>query len=312
MVTGEWYSELADATFAGLSSASMSADPPPDDLGSESLGSYVFTQEWQRWHDDLDLRRQDPHGPLAYTGLHWLGARPQRVPRVPGSFRAIRGSVLIALDPEERARYADVDLAGETRIDPGENGTLEFAGGTAEFTRLGGHAVLRSRLQPSPFLERFEDTPTFPPNKAWVIPAVFHADPREYEVDAAVGDFLHLLQSPGTLRFAVGERVHELAVFESVSGNGWRLPFTDATSGRETTAWGRDVVLSPVPDGETVMVDFTRASNLPCAYSDMTTCALPPRENRIRTRITAGEKTPRLRLIAGAHGPAVVAQSRDG
>ncbi|MGO4678440.1 DUF1684 domain-containing protein [Microbacterium sp. 2MCAF23] len=308
MVTGEWYSELADDTFAGLSSASLSPDPPIDDLGFESLGSYVFAQDWQHWHDDLDERRRDPHGPLAYTGLHWLSARPQRVPRVPGSFRAIRGSVLLSLDPDERARYSGVDLTGEARIDPGENGTLEFAGGTAEFARLGGHAVLRSRLQPSPFLESFGGTPAFRPNEAWVIPAVFHADPRAYEVDAAVGDFLHLLQSPGTLRLTIGGRGHELAVFESVSGNGWRLPFTDATSGRETTVWGRDVVVDPVLDGETAMIDFTRSSNLPCAYSDMTTCALAPRSNRIRTRITAGEKTPRLRLIAGADGPIVVSE----
>ena len=311
MVTGEWYSELADDTFAGLSSASLSPDPLLDDLGSESLGSYVFAQDWQRWHDDLDERRRDPNGPLAYTGLHWLGARPQRVPKVPGSFRAVRGSVLLSLDPEEHVRYAGIDLVGETRIDPGENGTLEFTGGAAEFARLGGHAVLRSRLQPSPFLESFEGTPAFRPNEAWVILAVFHADPREYEVDAAVGDFLHLLQSPGTLRFTVGGRVHELAVFESVSGNGWRLPFTDATSGRETTVWGRDVVVSPVADGETVAIDFTRASNLPCAYSDMTTCALAPLGNRIRMRITAGEKTPRVRLIAGADGPIVVTPQPD-
>jgi uncharacterized protein (DUF1684 family) len=312
MVTGEWYSELADDTFAGFASASLSPEPPLHDLGAESLGSYLFAQDWQQWHDDLDERRRDPQGPLGYTGLHWLGARPQRVPRVPGTFRTLRGSVVIALDPHERARCSGVELAGETPIDPGESAVLEFAGGTAEFARLGGHAVLRSRLQPSPFLEGFTGTPAFPPNEAWVIPAVFHADPREVEVDAAVGDFLHRLQSPGTLRFTVGGRLHELAVFESVSGNGWRLPFTDATSGRETTIWGRDVVIDPASDGETVTIDFTRSSNLPCAYSDMTTCALPPRDNRIRTRVATGEKTPRERLVAGADGPVLVVQSEDG
>jgi len=312
MVTGDWYSELADDTLTGFSSASMSPDPPLDDLASESLGSYLFAQEWLRWHDDLDERRRDPHGPLAYTGLHWLGARPQRVPRVPGSFRAIRGSAIVALEPDEHARYAGIDLEGETRIDPGAGGILDFAGGEAEFAGLGGHVVLRTRLQPSPFLEEFRGTPTFPPKEGWVVPAVFHEDPRVIEVEAAVGDFLHRLKSPGTLRFAVGQRAHQLAVFESVSGTGWRLPFTDATSGRETTVWGRDVAVTPVADGETAMIDFTRASNLPCAYSDMTTCALPPRDNRIRTRITAGERTPRLRLIAGSDGPIVVIPPADG
>ena len=39
------------------------------------------------------------------------------------------------------------------------------------------------------------------------------------------------------------------------------------------------------------MLDFNRATNLPCAYTDLATCPLPP-ENRLPVAIEAGEKIP--------------------
>ena len=41
-----------------------------------------------------------------------------------------------------------------------------------------------------------------------------------------------------------------------------------------------------------VVLDFNRAANLPCAYTDLATCPLPPAENRLPVAIEAGEKTP--------------------
>lgn len=37
---------------------------------------------------------------------------------------------------------------------------------------------------------------------------------------------------------------------------------------------------------------FNRAVNLPCAYTDLATCPLPPAENRLPVAIEAGEQTP--------------------
>jgi uncharacterized protein (DUF1684 family) len=41
-----------------------------------------------------------------------------------------------------------------------------------------------------------------------------------------------------------------------------------------------------------VVLDFNRAANLPCAYTDLATCPLPPPENRLPVAIEAGEKIP--------------------
>ena len=67
--------------------------------------------------------------------------------------------------------------------------------------------------------------------------------------------------------------------------------FTDATSGVSTTGTTRSV---PVPTVEgRVVLDFNRAQNLPCAFTDHATCPLPPAENRLTVAVAAGEKDPR-------------------
>ena len=41
-----------------------------------------------------------------------------------------------------------------------------------------------------------------------------------------------------------------------------------------------------------MVLDFNRAVNLPCAYTDLATCPLPPAENRLTVAIEAGEQIP--------------------
>jgi uncharacterized protein (DUF1684 family) len=71
-----------------------------------------------------------------------------------------------------------------------------------------------------------------------------------------------------------------------------RLDFKDATNGDTTYVGGRFLVAEMPKDGK-VMVDFNRAYNPPCAYTEYATCPLPPRENHLPIRIEAGEKVYR-------------------
>jgi uncharacterized protein (DUF1684 family) len=38
-----------------------------------------------------------------------------------------------------------------------------------------------------------------------------------------------------------------------------------------------------------VVMDFNKAQNPPCAFTAFATCPLPPKQNRLRVRIEAGE-----------------------
>lgn len=64
----------------------------------------------------------------------------------------------------------------------------------------------------------------------------------------------------------------------------------DATSGAQTYAASRFLFGEVM--GAHVRLDFNRAHNPPCAFTDFAICPLPPRENRFRVRIEAGELAP--------------------
>lgn len=69
------------------------------------------------------------------------------------------------------------------------------------------------------------------------------------------------------------------------------LAFADETSARETYGAGRYLDLKKVPGAATITLDFNRAYNPYCAYSEKFSCPFPPKENVIKVAIAAGEKT---------------------
>jgi uncharacterized protein (DUF1684 family) len=68
------------------------------------------------------------------------------------------------------------------------------------------------------------------------------------------------------------------------------LPFSDATSGKESYIGGRYIDLK-IPKGNTIVVDFNTAYNPYCAYNYKYSCPLVPLENDLDVAITAGVKT---------------------
>jgi len=65
--------------------------------------------------------------------------------------------------------------------------------------------------------------------------------------------------------------------------------FGDATNGSTTYHTGRFIYV-PRPDsnGNTI-IDFNKAFNPPCAYTPYATCPIPPKQNILPFKITAGE-----------------------
>ncbi len=69
------------------------------------------------------------------------------------------------------------------------------------------------------------------------------------------------------------------------------LPFTDRTNGDQTYAGGRYIDLK-IPQSDQLIIDFNKAYNPYCAYSEKYSCPIPPEENRLQVAIKAGIKTP--------------------
>jgi uncharacterized protein (DUF1684 family) len=70
------------------------------------------------------------------------------------------------------------------------------------------------------------------------------------------------------------------------------LPFKDFTNGESTYGGGRylDFKMSDIQENQTIIIDFNKAYNPYCAYSDGYSCPIPPSENHLQVFIEAGEK----------------------
>lgn len=98
----------------------------------------------------------------------------------------------------------------------------------------------------------------------------------------------------GVLHFMLDGRKEELHVYQNVKlseqepyRNYFFVPFTDLTNGEETYGGGRYLDLWG-PLGEQVELDLNRAYNPYCAYSHRYSCPIPPAENHLPLRVTAG------------------------
>ena len=69
------------------------------------------------------------------------------------------------------------------------------------------------------------------------------------------------------------------------------LPFTDETTGELTYGGGRyiDLDIKDIKNNK-IIIDFNKAYNPYCAYSDGYRCPIPPEENDLAVSISAGEK----------------------
>jgi uncharacterized protein (DUF1684 family) len=99
----------------------------------------------------------------------------------------------------------------------------------------------------------------------------------------------------GVLHFSLptaGEGEMTLTAFvemDSPDMNRLFVPFTDATSNKETYGGGRYLELSKTPTG-LYDLDFNRAYHPYCLFNPSFECPVPPRENRLMAAIRAGEK----------------------
>ncbi|WBL21448.1 DUF1684 domain-containing protein [Zunongwangia sp. HRR-M8] len=69
------------------------------------------------------------------------------------------------------------------------------------------------------------------------------------------------------------------------------LPFTDDTNGKGSYAGGRYIDLKIPKEGtKKIILDFNKAYNPYCAYSGGYSCPVPPAENHLDLKISAGVK----------------------
>ena len=96
----------------------------------------------------------------------------------------------------------------------------------------------------------------------------------------------------GTVVFKINGQEVRLTDLGGNPSKGLSFVFNDQTGKTDTYPGGRFLETDPVVNG-TVVIDFNRAYNPPCAVTPYATCPLAPKENRLAVAIPAGEKYDR-------------------
>lgn len=253
-----------------------------------------FVEDWRTWKRDRERDLADPYGWLALISLDWLGDAPRAYPGLPGLWWQDRDAA--HFDPQgaevahegapvtEPLRFELVNSGPGTRV---VSGNVEV-----EVARRGGY-LIRVHDPEAPALRRFRGVPAYAPRPEWVLTGTFEPfdEPRPTTVGAVVEGLSHVYTAPGVVRFRHGGAEHALTAFNGTEG-GLSILFTDATSGVTTYAANRSLAVPPPAADGAVVLDFNRAVNLPCAFTDYATCPLPPEGNRLPFAVEAGEKTP--------------------
>jgi len=262
-----------------------------------------YLQEIAKWRTEREERLKTDTGWLTVTGLHWLEQGRNIVGSSPGA-----AVVLPKPAPPEvgvitlKGRKAGFEPApgvkvtskgqpvGRTALDPGV--PLELGSLTFFIIERASRVGVRVRDTNSEALRNFHGLSWYDADPRWRIRARLEppAPGRTVPIGTIVGDRIDL-ESAGQLVFSIAGRELRLeAVFDAPEREELFVMFKDRTNGETTYGAGRYMYL-PLPVNGIVDLDFNKAYNPPCAFTEFATCPLPPRQNWLPIPIEAGEKS---------------------
>lgn len=271
----------------------------------EVNASVEHQYEISMWHSKrIDGLKKDT-GWLNLVGLYWLengentiGSSqnnkivfPENAPLKIGSV-TLKDSTLIF----NSSKNGDVQINGELisnvelKPDVSGNPTVLEVGSLRWFIiKRGEKYGIRLRDLESELLNNFQGIDRFPIDSLWKINAKFekYTAPKKIMIPTAIGTIEESF-SPGKLIFNIDNVEYSLE--PTTAGKGLFVVFADLTSGEETYGAGRFLYIKEQDSNGNVVLDFNKAYNPPCAFTKYATCPLPIEENKLRVRVSAGEK----------------------
>jgi uncharacterized protein len=266
----------------------------------------AYQQSFEKWKGELfdDLKQEW----LPLAGLFWLkpgensfGTDPKNAivfPKGPahaGSFTLQGKSVTVKFTPDANAVIAGkpattAELQPDTAGDP----TIVELGNLRLHVIIRGERIgVRLRDLDSDAVRKFNGAQFFPLDLSYRVTASFLPSDGKQTVDVpnVLGD-VSPTPIAGTALFKLNGQDLRLTDLGGDAARGLFFVFSDPTSKTDTYPGGRFLKTGPVTNG-TVMLDFNRAYNPPCAFTPYATCPLAPKENRLSVAIRAGEEYDR-------------------
>ncbi|MBA4405979.1 hypothetical protein C0389_01765 [bacterium] len=268
-------------------------------------GSPKYIAEIKEWHSKRIANLKKENGWLNLAGLYWLkqgdnkfGADKsndlvfpeEKAPAFIGSLILKDSVVTLKTNSgvEVKSNNAIVSML-ELKNDTQGETVLELGSLRWFIIKRGDKYGVRLRDLESPLLKSFSGVETFPVNSDWKIEAKLtkYNPPKKIEVPNVLGMTDTSVVNAGLI-FERGGVTYKLDPLDA--GKQYFIIFADETSGEETYGAGRFLYIDKADSTGKIYIDFNKAYNPPCAFTKYATCPLPPKENNLKLKITAGEK----------------------
>ncbi|MEI7684404.1 MAG: DUF1684 domain-containing protein, partial [Planctomycetota bacterium] len=270
----------------------------------------AYVKEIQAWREGREKSLRADNGWLTLAGRYplKLGANTFGVGRdnnvvFPAELKGVGPDRLGTLHVDAETKKVTLQLVdGVTMLSGGKEftGDRVFGAESPDWVELGrlrmhiivrgGRPILRIADNESAVRKNFKGRIWYPVDEAYRVEATFVPYPADRTI--RVVNVLEEVSSepcPGYAKFKLNGATHKLDAI--AEGDGLFFVFRDATAGDTTYGSARFLMIDKKPnDNAAFTLDFNKAYNPPCAFSEFTTCPIAPKQNILKVRVEAGEK----------------------
>jgi uncharacterized protein (DUF1684 family) len=267
-----------------------------------------YRSQVDQWHHEREENLKKENGWLNLVGLYWLkpgkntfgsGATNDivfpkgTIPASAGYFElGVDNSVTVVPEPGIAVKVNNAAVSNRIIFhkDSARTPVVSYEGLRWTVIRRDDKIGIRLRDLQSATLASFKGIDRYPVSPEWKVDASLAKEgvPDRISITNVLGQ-TNLQKSAGKLSFTINGKKYSLDALDE-GGPDLFVIFADATNTEETYPSGRFLAVKrPDHEGNT-FIDFNRAYNPPCAFTDFATCPLPPPQNRLTLAIPAGEK----------------------
>lgn len=244
-------------------------------------------------------------GFLNLAGLYWieqpmstLGADtinnfifPAKTADKLGAIMLRDDSVWFIPEPEIKVKVDDVELKDTTLVFVENEVNRSMVHGDLHWfvIKRGMKYGIRLKDYNHPALADFNHIDNYPIDELWNVEAEWQAydPPRTVLLHNQAGMDINY-EVKGVLKFRLNDENYSLEPIETGEEQLFVMLY-DETSGRETYGSGRYLYVDRPVNNRTI-IDFNKAFNPPCVYTEFATCLFPHEANRLPISIEVGEK----------------------
>jgi uncharacterized protein (DUF1684 family) len=298
--------KLNSLVVLAIAAPLFAGSAPADKTPSASVPDAAYLQSFDKWKAELvdDLKQNW----LSLAGLFWLKPGENtfgtdtsnnivfpKGPTHAGVFELQGTDVTVKFSPEAHATI-DGKPVTTAKLEPDISGkptVVELGTLRVKAIVRGQRIGIRLKDVDSDEAKNYRGPIFFPLDLSYRMTATWVPSDGKKTVDVpnVLGDTTPTPMA-GTAVFKINGQEMRLTDLGGDPAKGLFFVFNDLTSKTDTYPGGRFLDTDPVVNG-TVVIDFNRAYNPPCAVTPYATCPLAPKENRLTVAIPAGEKYDR-------------------